>query len=448
MAETRAPALKRELGLRDLTLFAIASIVGVRWIAAAAHAGPGSILLWVLAALLFMIPLSVAVAVLTGLHPEAGGMYVWTRADFGAWHGFLCFWIYWVGIAIWFPSAAMFYVSAAVYAAGPGYGWLANDRWFLVIASLIVIWIALGTNVVGLTAGKWITNAGALSAWVLLLLLAAIAALVWRRAGAATHFELVPRFNWDTVNFWASIAYALTGMEVVGMMGAEIRDPARNVKRAAWISSVFILLFYVGATVSLLIVMRPEKINELNGLAETAQAAAVVLRQGWLLQAVAVLTIVSAVGQFGGLGASVARMPFAAGVDGLLPRAFGKLHRRWGSPHLSIFIFGAIASLLLIAVQFGDTARAAYQTIVSLLVIAGFLPFLYVFASLWKAGRKLTAFSGLAITVLALVCAVAPTADITRVWVFELKLAAGTAAVIGSAWVIYSRSAGKVQSGK
>ena len=45
--------LRRELGARDLTLFAIASIVGVRWIASAAHAGPGSILLWGLAALFF-----------------------------------------------------------------------------------------------------------------------------------------------------------------------------------------------------------------------------------------------------------------------------------------------------------------------------------------------------------------------------------------------------------
>ena len=36
--------LKRELGLRDVTLFAVSCIVGTRWIAAAAHAGPGAVL--------------------------------------------------------------------------------------------------------------------------------------------------------------------------------------------------------------------------------------------------------------------------------------------------------------------------------------------------------------------------------------------------------------------
>jgi amino acid transporter len=70
-------------------------------------------LLWVLAALLFLIPLAIATATLTAKHPQAGGLYIWTRSDFGPWHGFLAFWVYWMGIAVWFPSAAMFYVSIA-----------------------------------------------------------------------------------------------------------------------------------------------------------------------------------------------------------------------------------------------------------------------------------------------------------------------------------------------
>ena len=96
--------LQRELGLRDLALFAIACIVGTRWIASAAHAGSGAILLWVLAAIFFLIPLAVATAALTARHPQAGGLYIWTRSDFGHWHGFLAFWVYWMGIAIWFPA--------------------------------------------------------------------------------------------------------------------------------------------------------------------------------------------------------------------------------------------------------------------------------------------------------------------------------------------------------
>jgi len=433
------PALRRELGVRDLALFAIASIVGARWIAAAAHAGSGSILLWILAAVFFLIPLSIAVAALTARHPLAGGMYVWTRADFGPWHGFLCFWIYWMGIIVWFPSAAMFYTSAAVYTLGPSYVWLADDRLYLATASLVAMWIGLGTNLAGVNIGKWTENLGAIAAWVLGSLLGIVALLVWMRRGPATPFRLVPQFSWDTVNFLAAIAYGMGGMEVVGMMGAEIKDPDRTLRRAAWISSAFAALFYAGSTFAVLVVLTPDRISELNGLAQTGEAAGTILGAAWLTPLIAVLVLCSAIGQFGGLGSSVARMPFAAGVDHLLPEIFGKLHPRWATPYVSILIFGAIASLLLVAILIGDSVRAAYQTVVSLMVLSGFLPYIYIFGSAWKAGRKLSALSGWAVTGLALFCSVVPTAEITRVWLFETKLFLGTAAVIGSAFVVYAR---------
>src|SRR5580704_3762253 len=121
--------------------------------------------------------------------------------------------------------------------------------------------------------------------------------------------------NWGTLNFWASIAYGVTGFEVMGMMGAEIRNPARDIPKAAWYSSIFVTLFYAGTTAALLVMLRPEKISELNGLAEAAEHAGSVLGAGWLPVLIAFLVVGSAIGQFGGLGASVARMPFAAGAD-------------------------------------------------------------------------------------------------------------------------------------
>jgi amino acid transporter len=431
--------LKRELGLRDLTLFAIACIVGTRWIASAAHAGPGSILLWLLAAVFFLIPLSIAVAVLTVKHPVAGGLYRWTRADFGPWHGFLAFWIYWTGIAIWFPSAAMFYVSIALSSrldVNPG---LAGNRAALVVASLAAIWIALGTNLVGVRIGKWTENLGASASWLLGILLIVVAALVWRRQGSATAFHLLPDFNWDTVSFWATIAYAMTGLEMVGLMGGEIRDPTHNLPRAAWISSAFTTLFYVGTTMTLLIVLQPGRISELNGLAQVGSAAGRALGVSWLPRVIVVLVLATAIGQFGGLGSSVSRMPFAAGVDHLLPKAFAKIHPRWNTPHVSIVAFGVVASVLLVALQFGDTLRAAYQALVSLMVIGGFLPYLYMFGSAWKAGRRWSASSGIGMTLLAIICSVVPTGEIHNVWLFEAKLAGGTLAVVTSGWMIYRR---------
>jgi glutamate:GABA antiporter len=430
-------ALRRELGLRDLTLFAIVCIVSARWIPIAAHAGPGSIMLWLLAAVFFMAPLTVAVAALVAKYPAAGGLYLWTRRDFGAWPGFLCFWVYWMGIAFLFPSAALLYVRVGFSMFGPTFARLGDNRFYLLAATLALIWIALGSNLIGLKVGKWTENTGALAAWAAGLLLVAVACMVWMRRGSATPIEILPKWSWGTINFWAAIAYATSGMENPGMMAGEIRDPERTMRRAGWIASVFVAVFYVSATIAFLVILSPEHISELNGFAEVGDSAGLLLGARWLSPLIAVLVVASGVGFIGGIGTSTSRLPFAAGVDHLLPAAFGKVHPRWGTPYVSILALGLVATFLLVVYQLGDTMRAAYDELVSLMVITGFLPYLYIFGSAWKAGKRLSAVSGGGMTALALFCSVAPPAEITNVWLFEGKLAAGTLGVVATAWLVY-----------
>src|SRR5215469_4886106 len=429
------PELRRELGLRDITLFAISCIVGTRWIAAAAHAGPGSITLWLLGAVLFVVPLAIAVGALIVKYPGAGGLYVWTRADFGPWAGFLGFWLYWLGIAFWFPSASIFYCSAAFHILG-----LPEDRTLLVSVSLAAIWIALGANMIGMKIGKWTENLGGASSWALCGLLAAIAAVVYARRGSATPMHIAPRWDWDTVNLWSAIAYAMSGLELAGMMGGEIRDPKRTLPRAGWIASAFITVYYIICTAAMLVILRPQAISELNGFAEVSDSAGAVLHAAWISPAIALLVLATAIGQFGGMGTAVSRLPFAAGVDGLLPNAFARVHPDWGTPHVSIIVFGAVSSFLLLATQLGDTMRAAYQALVSLMVLTGFFPFLYIFGSAWKAGKRLSAISGAGVTVLAMVCSVIPTGETSNVWLFEAKIAMGTIGAVVSGWLLYRRA--------
>lgn len=434
--------LRRELGLRDVALFAIACIVSTRWIPAAAHAGPGSITLWLLAAVLFAAPLAAVVGTLSVKYPGAGGLYLWTRRDFGPWHGFLCFWLYWLGMAFWFPSAAMFYMSAGLDLLGPAGAHWGENRLYLIAVSLVAIWVALGTNLIGMKIGKWTENVGGASAWILAAVLAATAAIAWRHRGLATPLHIWPSWSWGTVNFWSSIAYGMSGLELAGIIGSEIHDPERTLPRAGWIATGFITFFYVVATLALLVLMPAGQISEMNGLAQAAVAGGQAAGAAWLVPAIALLVLASAVGQFGGIGTSVSRLPFAAGMDGLLPKSMAKVHPRWGTPHISMALFGAVSSALLILAQLGDTLAAAYQVLVSLMVIAGFLPYLYIFGSAWKAGKRLSPLSGWLVTAIAILCSIVPTDRIARVWLFEAKLLGGTAAVIGSGWLLFRKYRG------
>ena len=87
--------LRRVMSFRDLILFNIVAIVGLRWVALAAAGGPSSLSLWVLALIAFFIPQGMAVARLGSAYPEEGGVYVWSQKAFGPRHGFISGWCYW-----------------------------------------------------------------------------------------------------------------------------------------------------------------------------------------------------------------------------------------------------------------------------------------------------------------------------------------------------------------
>src|SRR5205823_4878400 len=127
---------------------------------------------------------------------------------------------------------------------------------------------------VGMRIGKWTENLGGAATWMLSAVFVLIAAVVWGRRGPATPLAILPRWSWDTVNLWATMAYGMTGLELLGGMGAEIRDPDRTVPRAGWIASAGITVFYASTTAALLVLLRPDQISEMSGLAQTGDAAA------------------------------------------------------------------------------------------------------------------------------------------------------------------------------
>src|SRR6201997_3514893 len=169
--------LRKEMGFWDVLLFNIATVLGPRWIAAAAHNGTSSVSLWVIAAVFFFVPTAMVINELSSRFPEEGGLYVWAKEAFGDFHGFVAGWNYWIYTVFYFLGLLLASAAMSAYIIGEGGGTLAQNRSFLLLVSLGLLLVAVILNVIGLNVGKWLQNAGGASTYIPLLILVGIAGI-------------------------------------------------------------------------------------------------------------------------------------------------------------------------------------------------------------------------------------------------------------------------------
>lgn len=453
------------MGFWDVLLFNIATVLGPRWIAAAGHNGTSSISLWVIAAVFFFVPGAFVINELSSRFPDEGGLYVWAKEGFGDFHGFVAGWTYWIYTVFYFPGLLLASASMSAYVLGEKGTALSQDRTFLLVISLALLLVAVVMNIIGLNIGKWLQNAGGVGTYLPLLMLVGVALLVCFKHGSATHFtwaNMMPTWNWDTVNFWSQIAFAFTGLELVSAMSEEVRDPRRTLPRAVFGAGAMIAFMYIVGTFAILALVPAADLDPKSGVFHAITLGSVALKVGFLGILAALLVSVGNAGGVGSTVAGIARVPFVVGIDRYLPSAFGKIHPKWKTPYISILVqAGASGAILLLSQIKSETVQAAYQMLIDAAIILYFIPFLYMFVAVLKLSRRkdrvenphavlipggklglwLSGVLGFVVVLVGIFVSLVPPGDSINKWSFELRLVGGTAASILLGLILYWRGA-------
>jgi amino acid transporter len=382
---------RRVMGFGDLVLFYVVTGVSLRWVATAATAGPSALVIWLMAWAAFFVPLAFAVVELSSRYPEEGGFYVWSKHCFGGLAGFLTGWSYWSSNLPFYPSLLYFTAASALFLDGGRWQGLAHNKAFFISFAIAGMAVPTLLNVLGLNVGKWLHNAGALGNWIPLGIVAVMGLMAWRRFGAANTFSratLTPSTHLHDIIFWSTIAFAFGGVESASTMGEEIRDARRLVPPAVLVGGLIITLSYLLGTLGVLLALPHAEVTGLQGIMEA------VLRIAGRLgmpQAVTVVALLITVGNLGAVGAwlaATARLPFVAGLDHYLPSAFGRLHPRWGTPYVALWLQFACGVVFIFLSQAGTSIRGAYNVLVSMSIIAYFIPYLFIFGALIRVQRE------------------------------------------------------------
>lgn len=436
--------LPRVLRLRDVVLFNIAAIVGLRWLTTAGRIGPASLVLWALALVIFFLPSAVAVRELADQDPHEGGIYRWVTRAFGPRHGFLAGWGYWVNNLVYYPSLLLTSGAMAAYIGGARFVPLAESKAFIAAFSLGNLWIALGLNVIGLRVGKWVQNVGAYGTWLPAAIFVALAAWALVTRGSATAFTaraLLPaHLDLPLLSLFATMTFGFAGLELAPTLGDEIHDPAATLRRGTVLSGVGIVAIYVLGTAAMLVALPAATVSVTNGMPQATAALARRLEAAWLAPAAGVVAALLTLGNLGGVGAwmaGTARIPFVAGVDRVLPAAFARVHPRWRTPYVALLVQGGVATLFIAAGLWGATVRDAYLALVDMTIVLFFVPYGYLFAAYLRLERRRTAiaraagWAGLGAVLLSIGLAFVPAADVAQPVAFEAKVVGGVAGFLG-----------------
>jgi amino acid transporter len=309
-----------------------------------AGAGVGAPLT-ILLAMVVVLFLSNTLAEFSRYRPSTGSFVTFIGMSFGPVAG---------AAASIFVTVGYCIVTASVVAISGGW---AHSTWLLFVGGDIP-WQLLSvaaTVIVGILVARGI---GVSTTWAaiffyfeLLLLLAGAAIMLWVNRAATSWAPLSPAsLSGGLAGVGAGFPlaiYLFIGWENSAMLAEETVDPRRNVPRALVTGTLVIGVLYVLLAYSTEIAFHDNAAAIGKSAIPFVDAFKVSAAGLLLLAYLAGLT--SIFSSLIGAANSQARILFSSGREGLLPRLFGKIHPRHGTPHVATwtFVIGSLAIVLV-----------------------------------------------------------------------------------------------------
>jgi amino acid transporter len=444
--------LRRELSLADLALAQILIVIVPEFFGTAVKAGPSHVVLWLLAILLFFVPQALVVSHLNRLMPLEGGLYEWARLAFGDRVGFLVAWNMWLNTTVQVSQIALVTTTYIAYAIGPSGEWIAASPLLLVGGSIALIAGMMVIARLGLSVGKWVSNAGSIFTVLILGVLIALP-FFHSHHGSLPHYNplplVLPPFTFFSLSVFSKMTFgALTGFELIAIFAGESRNPGRNLARSILFTAPLIALLYILGTSAILAFVSPDAVDVIGPIPQAlSRGLGLFGLAGPLVSIAILLLLLNYICSYTLYFSSNTRLPLVAGWDHLLPRWFTVLHAKYRTPVNSILFMGGVALAASTAVLIGARNQEAF----SLLQIWAWtfygMAYLALFAiplfspktkglrpGLWL---RMGAAAAFAVTLLFVLLSVSPVIEVASVWKYSLKIALVVLAANLFGWMIY-----------
>lgn len=351
-AEVTEGHLKRALGLPSLVLFGLVYMVPLTVFTTygiVTETSGGRLPLAYLVTLAAMVFTARSYARMSVAYPVAGSAYTYSQKAFGAPVGFLAGWSLLLDY-LFLPMINYLVIGLYLSAAIP-----AVPAWVFVLIAIAVVTVLNVVGIVSVARANFVIIAVQAVFIVTFLVLAASKVFSYGTVDLAAPFTgdgTASGFN-PVLAGAAILCLSFLGFDAVSTLSEEAKEPKRTVPQAIMIATlvsglIFVVLSYVGQMVF------PS--NEFSDV-DSGSLDVMMTAGGNFLQVFFTAAYVAgATGSAITSQASVARILYAMGRDGVLPRSFfGHISPRFSTPVYAILAV-AVVSLLAIVIDLGILA--------------------------------------------------------------------------------------------
>lgn len=378
-------------GLRkiDIVLGLICAIFFVDTISPVAQMGPAAITWTIIMGALFFFPGSLTVAELGSAYPENGGFYAWIKRAYGDKWGARITWMYWACNAIWISSVATFTTNVFCHVFAPGVPFFART-----IINIALIWLMVFVASRPMKNSTFFINASAIIKLGMGAGLIVAAFVFLNRNG----FQPANDLSWSSFKptygqslfFFPALIYNFLGFESMSAAASEMKNPAKDVPKAALNNVLIVCGLYIVTVLAVLVIQPVEDINLIEGIMNSFMIGFGSGPIVTFLTSIIGLLFVLVLFTQGMLWIlTVCRVSAETALNNELPLAFAKIHPKNDTPIGSLVIAGCVATVVNIIYSFmAGSAEEMFWTIFASTSIILLIPYLINFEAFLKLRRE------------------------------------------------------------
>ena len=355
------PPAQKAISWTALALLTVGSVGNLGSAAPLAVVGLASVFLYVLPALVFLVPTSLVAAELASGWP--GGVYNWVSQGISAPMGLLAIWCQFAQTIFFYPALLAYVADTLAFPFDPG---LAANGVYNAVVIIVMYWggvlvVSRGQALVARLGSSGTRTGTLIPAAILFGLGLAFLAQGHHPAAPMTASHILPAWTGlSSIVLVVNSFFTYAGVEVNAVHVDELQNPAREYPRSIFLAMALVLAVFIGPTLAISWVIPAAKISFTTGVMQAFNALFDHFGLGFAVPLIAVALAVGALaGMISWLDGPSEGLLLIGRKHGFLPPYFQQTDRH-GIEIRIIAVQGVVITLIALLYAFIPSVSHAF----------------------------------------------------------------------------------------